>query len=1061
MVMHPNDPDTLIIGTGEGFFEAPEGSSNTAFVRGAGIFVSTDAGATWNQLPSTDNPDFYFVNRLAFDPSDSNIMLAATLTGIWRTTDAGATWTLQQAFEAMDVKFDPNNPLQVLAGGHDIPGDSPFYSTDGGVTWQQANGADGHRQEFAWAPSQPNTVYAGVSDGGRIKVWRSTDGGQNYTLQTTGNGISTLASYNNTIWVDPTDPNFLVIGGVRLFKSTDAGVTFAQSFNSVHADMHRIVPHPGFDGTTNTTVYFATDGGIYRSDDVYGSGATGLNNNLGVTQFYGGGINPTTGDIVGGTQDNGTLFYSGDPQDWFHLFGGDGGYGAADPTDPNFFYGEVQRALIHRSTDGGASASYIYNGPNPIQDAGSSATVNFIPFFVLDPNDPNRMLVACERMWRSNNVKAAQPDWFPMKDSIEPPPGGFGLADEKIPQSHYNPNSPWNLSTIAVAEGNSDIIWGAHNNGQLFFTTNGTDANPVWTRVDENGVGLPDRWISTVVIDRNDHSHVYVALMGWEGDNLWETTDSGLTWTDITGVGLNSIPDAPISALAIHRNIAGWLYVGTDVGVFTSSDNGTTWSTNSEGPSNAPVEQLLWKDDDELLAVTHGRGMFIADVQALSLDFDFPNGQPLIIDPAGGTTMRVEVLDNGAVPQSGTGMLHVDTGGGFVAIPMNEVSPNIYDAVFPSSNCGSIVKYYVSAQSQLAGQFFDPSGAPANFFTAISAAQLNTTFIDDFEADLGWTVSGDATDGQWDRGVPIGGGDRGDPPTDADGSGSCYLTDNEDGNSDVDGGSTILTSPLLDGIGAGGGEAILSYYRWYSNHTGNAPEADIFVVEISNDGGSTWTNLETVGPTGVEVRGGWFFKQFKVSDFVVPTNQMRIRFTASDLADGSVVEAGVDGLLLQVADCENQTVPESHKLSDGVLAGGSLADVFASDDVYMELDPTPTKNLLKQTIHLILQSTSPSTSPGNFQFRFESSMVGGPSGDVIQTIELFNYSTNTFELLDTRAVANTDESILISPGGDLSRFVQSGTDEITASIKWKSESFSGTPFTWSVDVDEAVLLISN
>ena len=618
LVMHPNDPDTLYAGSGEGFFEAPEGTSNTAFVRGAGIFVSTDAGSTWNQLASTDNPDFYFVNRLTFDPTDTNTMLAATLTGIWRTTDGGQSWSLRQEFEAMDVKFDPNNPLNVVAGGHHIEG-GPYYSNDAGVTWKQATGAHGDRQEFGWAPSQPGTVYAAVAEGGRIKVWRSTDNGQSYSLQTNSDGIFTLEAYTGTIWVDPTDASFLIVGGQRMFNSTDGGVNLEQRFNGMHPDMHRVVPHPDFDGTDNKTVFFATDGGIYRTDDVYGSSAFDLNNNLGVTQFYGGAINPTTGDIVGGTQDNGTLFYSGDPQDWFHLFGGDGGYGAADPTDPDYFYGEVQRALIHRSSDGGQSSQFIYNGPNPIEDAGSASTVNFIPFFLLDPNEPNRMLVACERMWRSNNVKDVEPDWFPIKESIEPPGGAPPPGEKEVPQSHYNPNSPFNLSTIAIAEGSSDVIWAAHNNGELYFSVNGTDATPVWTRVDNNGVGLPNRWISTVVIDRNDHNHVYIAFMGWESDNLWETTDSGLNWTEITGAGANSIPQAPISALAVHRIFPGRLFVGTDVGVFTSDDNGQNWMTQSEGPGNAPVEQLLWKNDNELLAVTHGRGMFLAEFPEILL----------------------------------------------------------------------------------------------------------------------------------------------------------------------------------------------------------------------------------------------------------------------------------------------------------------------------------------------------------------------------------------------------------------------------------------------------------
>ena len=108
----------------------------------------------------------------------------------------------------------------------------------------------------------------------------------------------------------------MIVGGVWLYNSIDGGTTFTQKFGAVHADMHRIVHHPGFDGISNKTVFFATDGGIFKTTDVYASSAFDLNNNLGVTQFYGGGINPDTGHIIGGTQDNGTLFYSGDPQDW-------------------------------------------------------------------------------------------------------------------------------------------------------------------------------------------------------------------------------------------------------------------------------------------------------------------------------------------------------------------------------------------------------------------------------------------------------------------------------------------------------------------------------------------------------------------------------------------------------------------------------------------------------------------------------------------------------------------------------------------------------------------------
>ena len=198
-------------------------------------------------------------------------------------------------------------------------------------------------------------------------------------------------------------------------------------------------------------------------------------------------------------------------------------------------------------------------------------------------------------------------------------------------------------------------------------------------------------------------------------------------------------------------------------------------------------------------------------------------------------------------------------------------------------------------------------------------------FEDNFQSNMGWSVSGNAAEGQWERGVPAGDGERGDPTVDGDGSGLCFLTENGAGNTDVDDGTTTLTSPTMDAIGDGSSEAaFISYYRWYSNDIGNAPAADIFVVEISNNNGQSWTNLETVGPGGFEVSGGWIAKSFLISDFVVPTDQMRIRFMASDLNDGSVVEAGVDGVEILLVSCEEDMTLLGDVNMDGVV---NLLDV--------------------------------------------------------------------------------------------------------------------------------------
>lgn len=300
-------------------------------------------------------------------------------------------------------------------------------------------------------------------------------------------------------------------------------------------------------------------------------------------------------------------------------------------------------------------------------------------------------------------------------------------------------------------------------------------------------------------------------------------------------------------------------------------------------------------------------GMFV--VRLTELEFEFPNGRPDLIDPSGVVEFQVVVSGFNGEPAPGTGTLHVDRGNGYEEFPMDEVSTNLYDAIFPSSECGSVVNYFVSATSTEGVQECFPSDAPDSFFTATSADVVSTPFADDFQTNQGWSVSGDAASGVWERGVPAGDGDRGDPLSDGDGSGQCYLTENGPDDTDVDGGTTVLTSPLMDALGNGNAvSAVLSYYRWYSNDVGNAPASDIFVVEISNNDGQSWVELETVGPAGNEVSGGWFHKTFNISDYVTPTDQMRLRFSASDLGDGSVVEAAVDGIEIMLVECDEDVL---------------------------------------------------------------------------------------------------------------------------------------------------------
>jgi hypothetical protein len=191
----------------------------------------------------------------------------------------------------------------------------------------------------------------------------------------------------------------------------------------------------------------------------------------------------------------------------------------------------------------------------------------------------------------------------------------------------------------------------------------------------------------------------------------------------------------------------------------------------------------------------------------------------------------------------------------------------------------------------------------------------------DVETDEGWTAGvpeDTATTGQWERGDPVGTEAQPEDDHTADGT-VCYVTGQGTpggsiGENDVDEGRTTLISPALDLSGRD--DPALGYWRWYSNDKGSSPGADVFTVDVSNDGGGSWTNVETVGPTGPDTVGGWIYHSFRVADFVTPTADVRLRFIAADEDSGSIVEAAVDDVtVVDCADCLAERPDEVSSLS--------------------------------------------------------------------------------------------------------------------------------------------------
>jgi hypothetical protein len=343
--------------------------------------MSTD-GLTWKQLSSTTVEDFQYVNGLAIS-SDGSVLLAATQQGIFRSVDRERlTWTRTLPGNLLFVAFNPTDNNRLIASGR--YGDA-YFSTDGGVTWSPATHTDAWKGRVAltYARQDPSIVYASV-DNNLGEIWRSNDGGRTYVRRNNQTASGQPATYlgkqgwyDNTIWAgDPTNANLVIVGGIDLWRSMDGGNTLVDistwwDTRSAHADHHAIVSHPAYDGVTNKTVFFGNDGGIFKTNDVTTVGNNAdtpringwlkLNNTYGVTQFFYGAGNVTSGTIIGGAQDNGTLRFTtaGGASGWTEMYGGDGGACAADRNDPNTFYGEYVYLNIHRSTNGGATSEFI------------------------------------------------------------------------------------------------------------------------------------------------------------------------------------------------------------------------------------------------------------------------------------------------------------------------------------------------------------------------------------------------------------------------------------------------------------------------------------------------------------------------------------------------------------------------------------------------------------------------------------------------------------------------------------------------------------------------------
>lgn len=664
MAMDPVTPTVIYAGTGEGYFNGDQ-------VRGDGIFKTSDGGLTWTQLASTaNNANFHYVNDIVVSPNNSQIIYAATGTGVWQSRDAGTNWTqiltpsVYGGCLDLVMRTDKTTDTVFASCGTFVQATVYSGTIGSSITWTPVlSETNMGRTSLAIAPSDQDYIYAMAAsidstsnyNMGLLAVFRSTDGGATWTARvrnTDGTPLNTFLLsnpifaagcvggtaqffnqgwYDNVIAVDPTNRDRIWAGGIDLFRSDDGGANwglasywFANGDDPqyAHADQHAIVFHPNYDGTTNTQLFVGNDGGIYRTDDATDATATGagapckasngsvtwtnLNNNYGVTQFYHGLPYPDGTTYFGGTQDNGSIRSTdaAGANAWDEIRGGDGGYVAVVPTNTNTLFVENTELSIQRSTDGGASFSPTTNG---ITEASNNFL--FITPFVMDSGNSQILWTGGQTLWRTTDQAN---NWNQASASLS------GV-------------STGNVSAIGVAPTDSNYVVAGMSDGFIFRTQSGTtsESGTTWSSVQPaNG------WISWLTFDPIDKNIVYATYSTFGVDHIWKSSDTGTTWTAIDQRGQpNGIPDIPVHSIVVDPTNTSRLFVGTDLGIFVSTDGGVTWAVENSGFANVVTEALYLnkvKDTYTLFAFTHGRGAY-----RVALSTGAPEEYTLVVNKVG------------------------------------------------------------------------------------------------------------------------------------------------------------------------------------------------------------------------------------------------------------------------------------------------------------------------------------------------------------------------------------------------------------------------------------------
>lgn len=660
IAIDPGDSNTVYVG-------ASNFTNNSAST--AGILKTTDGGGSWIVLgsgfPANNNGNaFIFQGRdvwgIVVDPANGNLLNLASNIGLWSSSDGGNNWTqgTKGAGWAQSIVLDASSPAAHRVLFASIHGQGVVESTDGGATWTQVLNASTPAIAAALAthvapppapapgigkvivalapPTTPpnaagvQVIYATMEGTGGnfpipndpyyniLGIFQSTDQGATWTQRNaTGlfpGGGACQCFYTNNLAVDPASPgdganDILYWGGTDTFMSTDAGNTFSDVTNGIHADSHTFSFAP--QASAPSFVYAGNDGGIWRSID-NASTWTGTNGGSPPLTIQGGGLQTTliyhmdvkrdaTASVtLIALQDNGTAQFTGSPT-WTNTAGGDGLIAVFDQT----------------GVPANTSLAYAVNDGGPMKSTDSGSTWSDITSNL--PNSGCNIQIAT--FTNSLDVDSSNAGFLYFGGHNNQPTGCSTLNPGQLFQTTDGGGSWRQITSLtfnssagptAVAPANPNNVAVVANRGNsVFVSTNalastvGPPNGVVFTDITRN---LPGGGITQLAFDPNDPTVLYATLSGFGGSHILRTTIGGSSWTD-----LSPTLNVPYNTIALDgASSPTGLYVGTDLGVLRSLDGGNTWATLDDiHLPNAPVTQLRINQQAGVLrASTYGRGVF-------------------------------------------------------------------------------------------------------------------------------------------------------------------------------------------------------------------------------------------------------------------------------------------------------------------------------------------------------------------------------------------------------------------------------------------------------------------